>query len=136
LAALRKAVTALDARGIARSRVAEVLLAELGVTPVSLPSRSNGGSTGGVPREQFLAALAGLTSENPRNPLLLLRELRARAGMSKQEFDATALLLKREGVVILHHHDHAASLPKRERDELVQDGSGIHYVGIALRGGP
>jgi hypothetical protein len=34
----------------------------------------------------------------------------------------------------LHHHDHAASLPESERNLLIRDASGTHYVGIALRG--
>jgi hypothetical protein len=37
--------------------------------------------------------------------------------------------------VSLHHHDYPSSLSPSERDELVLDTHGTHYVGIAPRGG-
>lgn len=134
LAALRKALVGLDARGIARSQVAAALLAELGISAAPPSPASNGGTNQGAKRE-LLDALAKLAAENPPGALLSVRELRRRISMGKGLFDATALSLSKEGAVSLHYHDHPASLPENERNELVQDGRGGHYVGIAPRRG-
>jgi hypothetical protein len=135
LVALRKTLVDLDARGISRSRVAAVLLEELGVSTAAPSPASNGTTSQGAKRE-LLDALAKLAAENPAGALLSVRELRRRISLGKSQFDTTALLLSKEGAVSLHYHDHPASLPENERKELVQDGRGGHYVGIALRRGP
>jgi hypothetical protein len=134
LVALRKTLVDLDARGISRNRVAAVLLEELGVSTAAASPASNGTTSEGAKRE-LLNALAGLAAESPAGALLSVRELRRRISLGKSQFDATALLLSKEGAVSLHYHDHPASLPENERNELVQDGRGGHYVGIALRRG-
>jgi hypothetical protein len=64
---------------------------------------------------------------------LPIRELRARARLDKSDFDAAALDLSREGLVVLHHHDHPGSLSEAEQRALVRDASGTHYVGVARR---
>lgn len=54
-------------------------------------------------------------------------------------FDRAVLQLGRQGRIALHRHDYVSSLTSAERDELVTDGQGNYYVGIALRterGGP
>lgn len=68
-----------------------------------------------------------------RGALVGARELRRAAGMLKADFDRAVLELARQERLSLHRHDYAASLSPAERDELVTDGAGTYYVGIALR---
>ena len=68
-----------------------------------------------------------------RGALVGSRDLRRAARLGKSEFDCAVLELARNGRLSLHRHDYAASLSPAERDELVTDGAGTHYVGMALR---
>ena len=61
------------------------------------------------------------------------QHLRRAARLDKAHFDAAVLDLSRQGRVSLHRHDYPASLTPQERDELVTDGAGTYYVGLALR---
>ncbi len=131
LTAMKKALLKTDGQGIPRHRIAEVLLRELGVSPPTPQTGSNGAPQDRTAHEQFLAVLRGLVAENPRQALLSIRDLRARVALSKERFDAVALDLMRDGKVSLHYHDHPASLPEAERSQLVQDGRGNYYIGIA-----
>jgi hypothetical protein len=138
--ALRKAREGADAQGIPRQRLVQLLLEELGVSLEQAAARSsgdakNGTVPNGIARTQFIAELTALGAENPRQALLSVRDLRARLALGKEQFDALALALMRDGAVSLHHHDHPASLPEPERRQLVQDGRGTYYVGIAPRSG-
>ena len=143
LKALKTALAKLDAQGVRRERVAETLLGALGlhreVTLVDTKGASKAStSRQGVPtdvRTRFLSALESLVSDNPRDALHSVRALRSRAGLAKQEFDMVAIELAREGVVSLHHHDHAAGLPEAERLQLIQDDRGTYFNGIAPRRG-
>jgi hypothetical protein len=140
LTALRKALSKTDAQGISKAQVAAVLLGELGLAG-PLPAGVNGpklptnGAAAASLRSGFLSALRELAAETPREALLAVRELRARLGFTKEQFDSLAIELMREGAISLHHHDHPASLPESERSELVQDARGTYYIGIALRRG-
>jgi hypothetical protein len=128
LDALKKSIASLELHGVSRPAVAAVLRTELGLAePEPL-------AVSGRPREILLGALRSLVRENPSGSLLSLRELRARVSLDKDVFDATALALSKEGVVVLHHHDYPDSLSASEKRELVQDGRGTSYVGIAPRG--
>ena len=131
LTALKKALLKTDEQGIPRHRIAEVLLRELGVSPGAPQTSSNGAPPNHSAHEQFLAGLRELAAANPRQALLSVRDLRARLALSKEQFDAVALDLMRDGLVSLHYHDHPASLPEAERSQLVQDGRGNYYIGIA-----
>lgn len=143
LVALGKDLEAADAASIPRESVLEFLATALSIDqPERAPSPER---AGGAPspteasepsalREPFLAALRHLAVKNGSGALLSVRQLRAEAGIDKQAFDKTALALSREGAVVLHHHDHPASLPESERSLLIRDAKGTHYVGIALRG--
>lgn len=68
-----------------------------------------------------------------RGALVPARVLREAAKMPKAEFDALVLQLSRQGKIALHEHDFVASLRPEDRDELVTDGRGTFYVGMALR---
>jgi hypothetical protein len=132
LTAIAKELEATDAANIPRESVLEFLASELGVkqaraaAPKSPEVRAL--------REPFLAALRRLAAKDGAGALLSVRQLRSESGIDKSAFDTTALALSREGAIVLHHHDHAASLPESERNLLIRDASGTHYVGIALRG--
>ena len=65
--------------------------------------------------------------------LVSARDLRRAAGKDKRSFDEAVLALSREGRLSLHRHDHVASLSPQERDDLVTDGAGNYYVGVAIR---
>jgi hypothetical protein len=137
LAELEKLLAPLAAKGISREQIASFLRAELGVAepdPSTVVVPTTGSRVGGTSRDVFLAALRRFAADNPKGALLPVRELRARAGLAKQDFDTTALALSREGLLVLHHHDHAASLSEAEKNSLVRDTLGRHYVGVALRG--
>jgi hypothetical protein len=135
IASLSKAVMRLEALGVARERVADVLLAELGLAERLAGSNGTQGGDAGGRSGQFLAALNDLAAANPRGALLSIRELRSRVALGKDEFDETALQLQEAGTVSLHHHDHPFGLSEAERSGLVHDGRGEHYVGITLRRG-
>lgn len=140
LAELRKLLAPLEAQGITREQIADFVRAELGVgelgvgEPGAATAKVAALRANGTSREVFLEALRRLAADNPSGALLPVRELRARAGLGKQDFDAAALALSREGLLVLHHHDHAASLSEAEQDALVRDALGRHYIGVALRG--
>ncbi|MES1175998.1 MAG: hypothetical protein ABUL62_16880 [Myxococcales bacterium] len=123
LTQLRKALTSTDAKGVPREVVANALLSELGLSP--LP--------GAPAQDGFLEALNQLATDNPGQALLSVRDLRARTGLGKEQFDKLALDLSRQGVISLHHHDHPASLSDLDREQLVRDARGTHYIGIAVR---
>lgn len=68
-----------------------------------------------------------------RGTLISVRDLRRSAQWDKAAFDAAVLQLSRQGKLALHWHDFPASLTAEERDELVTDGAGNYYIGVALR---
>ncbi len=141
ITALGKATEKTDKLGIPRAEVLEVLLAELGLPPFAPDARGTHGSahapgnTAASSRAGFMKALDALEAEHPREALFSVRDLRHRLELSKPEFDSLALALSREGAITLHHHDHPTSVPEAERSELVLDGQGTHYIGIARRRG-
>lgn len=84
----------------------------------------------------FRKALGAVSAENPPGGLLSVREVRARAKLPKAVFDALALSFASKELVTLHHHDFPASLSASERAQLIEDGKGTFYIGIALRRPP
>ncbi len=68
-----------------------------------------------------------------RGALVSARVLRTAAKIPKAEFDTLVLQLSRQGKIALHEHDFVGSLSAEKRDELVTDGHGNYYVGMALR---
>lgn len=68
--------------------------------------------------------------------LVPLRELRRSMGfqnVSKSAFDQAVLRLADQGKVALHRHDFPTGLSAEDRSELVANGTGDFYIGIALR---
>lgn len=132
---LRKAMASPLGSRVDRTRVLEALATELGVAPsaVARSVSSIPASAATVDRDVVLRAVADLAAEHESQGLLLIRELRARAALAKDQFDRVVLALASDGVVTLHHHDFPESLSAGERAELVSDPQGTHYVGIAYR---
>jgi hypothetical protein len=86
--------------------------------------------------EVTLSELRELSRQQPPGALIPVRQLRGRLSFDKPRFDAAVLELARAERVILHHHDLPEHLPADERQALVVDRHGTHYVGIALRQTP
>ncbi len=137
---LEKGLLALESRGVSRERAARLVLEVLrlpqadATRPSTSPARNASQPSG--ERPVFLGALRTLTEERRAGALLLVAELRERTTLDKAHFDRVALELAREGIVDLHYHDHPQALDAADRDRLVRDDSGTHYVGIALRPTP
>jgi hypothetical protein len=68
-----------------------------------------------------------------RGALVGTTDLRRASGFTKLDFDRAVLSLSRQGRLSLHRHDFASSLTAAEREELVTDGAGNYYVGVAIR---
>ena len=68
-----------------------------------------------------------------RGALIAPRTLRDATELNKEVFDRAVLDLAATGRISLHRHDYVASLTAAERDDLVTDGTGSYYVGLALR---
>ncbi|HEU4404767.1 MAG TPA: hypothetical protein VFS43_05695 [Polyangiaceae bacterium] len=84
---------------------------------------------------RLLRALDEVAAREPVGSLLLVERVRARAGLDKEEFDRAALDLAKAERVVLHYHDYPTSLPPEELAQLVDDGAGTYYIGIARRRG-
>jgi hypothetical protein len=81
----------------------------------------------------LLALIRRIEPGAERGALVVSRDLRRAARLEKETFDRTVLDLARQGRLSLHRHDYPASLTAAERDDLVTDGAGTYYVGVALR---
>lgn len=98
------------------------------------PSKNKPSDVGGTPKDKILNALKVMQSENPREALFSIKDLRSRINLNKEEFDKVALELSRENKVSLHFHDYPQALSESERNNLVHDTKNdIYYIGIALR---
>jgi hypothetical protein len=68
-----------------------------------------------------------------RGALVGARDLRRAAQLEKTVFDNAVLDLARQGRLSLHRHDYPSSLSQMERDDLITDGNGTFFIGVALR---
>lgn len=135
LAELRKAVSSAAGQRVQKARILEAIAGELGVAAASGASSMAAEErpvSSATDWELFLGALGDLARERGTG-LLSVRELRSRTPLDKPRFDRAALELSREGKVILHHHDFPGSLSEADRQSLVVDERGTHYVGVAPR---
>lgn len=96
------------------------------IDPASVPSDQ-------VATVDLVALMKQIEPAAERGALIGARELRRSAHLPKAVFDRAVLSLAQTGKLSLHRHDFAASLSPTERDELVTDGEGTYYVGMALR---
>jgi len=60
----------------------------------------------------------------------LRRSLAAESSV-KSSFDQAVLRMAEQGTIVLHRHDYAASLSRRELDTLVSDERGNYFIGIS-----
>jgi hypothetical protein len=137
---LTKTVRLLLSAHVSRDELRRTLvqLIESSGIPFAAPSapealRDSGSRTlpGGI---DLVALMRRVDPGADRGALIGSRDLRRAAGIEKPQFDRAVLELARQGRVSLHRHDYPASLSDAERDELVSDGDGGYYVGLALRG--
>lgn len=137
------------ARTVARLREAGVDADELRRCVVGMVERAGvalgaGRAMGATPSTtetipDLLEVLRALDPAADRGGLVPARDLRRaaerRAGgrLDKRAFDGAVLALSRQGRLSLHRHDHVSALSETEREELVTDGAGNYYVGVAFR---
>jgi len=120
------------AAGIGEEHLLTALLAALNkdISAVVLPRADDAND-----RDLVLRVVRHLVDREGAGALVPLRKVRAELRLSKERFDAAVLQLYAQDALILHHHDYVGSLSSAERDGLVIDEHGNHYVGVALRGG-
>jgi hypothetical protein len=134
---LSKVVEKLTAAGVARDDLRRALV-EL-IEAAGIPFGSTGSApSASVPAPRgdavdLISLMKRLEPGAERGALVGARDLRRAARLDKAHFDSAVLELSRRGRVSLHRHDYPASLTPEERDELVTDGAGTYYVGLALR---
>ena len=116
-------------------RTAVQLLAEAGIS-LGSNGMSHAPQSGAAAVTEVVDLVGVMKRIEPgaeRGALVGARELRRAVRLPKPDFDHAVLELARQGQLSLHRHDYATSLTPQERDELVTDGDGTFYVGMALR---
>ncbi|MDB5342846.1 MAG: uncharacterized protein JWP89_1223 [Schlesneria sp.] len=135
---LSKVVDQLLAAKVSQSEVRRSLLELVEATGISVFSGATGheaASPAPVADVDLLALMKRIEPAAENGALVPARDLRRAANLEKTRFDHAVLDLARQGRVMLHRHDFAAGLSEADRDELVADGRGTYYVGMALRRG-
>ncbi len=133
---LSKVVGQLTAVGVKRDALQAAVWQLLAETGLSVPAgaSSRGAATfSPVAPLDLLRLMRQVEPGAERGALVSARDLRRVANLEKAEFDRAVLALAQQGRLMLHHHDHASHLSEADRDELVTDGAGHYYVGMALR---
>lgn len=125
---LRAAVKKARAHGVTNAALLEALAVMLG-----LEDRARAPADTTMDVDMTLNELRELSRQQPVGTLIPVRRLRGRVPLDKERFDAAVLELARSERVILHHHDLPGQLGADDRQALVVDRHGTHYVGIALR---
>lgn len=129
---LATVVSKLTSVGVKREMIADAVAAM--VTQCGLPfSRGSVGQTPSARELDLLMLMRQIEPGAERGTLVPTRELRRAANLDKAEFDRAVLDLAQSGRIMLHRHDHPSGLSQRERDELVTDGAGAYFVGVAIR---
>lgn len=131
-----------SARQIAELRKVEAELRDCGVTEarwkaslaqaLGLAASAPGAPSGLPDRERVLEALRAVAARQPKGAMLSVAAVREQGGLPRARFDAALLALREARVVSLHHHDFPQGLPPEQREALVVDPSGVHYVGVVL----
>jgi hypothetical protein len=125
---LTKIVAALVAAGVSQAelrRATVQVMEEAGIT--------FGDTTQATTTVDLISVMKQIEPGAANGALVGARDLRRAVKLDKGEFDRMVLDLSRHGRLSLHRHDYPSSLSPQERDELVTDGSGSYFVGIALR---
>ncbi len=139
---LTKIVAQLGAAGVTPVELAKAARGLFEQSGLSLVFADRAATNGGLadspatPPADALGLLSLMREIEPgaeRGALVPARDLRRAARLDKPHFDRAVLDLARQGRLMLHRHDYASGLSAAERDELVTDGAGTFYVGMALR---
>lgn len=133
---LAKVVSQLTAVGVERDVLQQAVLQLVAESGLSIPSGDSSRGESAVSPAVPLDLMLLMRQVEPgadRGALVSSRDLRRVANLDKAEFDRAVLALAQQGRLMLHRHDHASQLSAAERDELVTDGAGHYYVGMALR---
>lgn len=134
---LTKVIAQLTAANVPREEVRRALvqLIEAAGIPFGSTTAPRGETTPAEPASSadLIALMTRIEPGAERGALVTAGDLRRAARLDKSQFDRAVLDLARQGRLSLHRHDYAASLGPAERDELVTDGAGTYYVGMALR---
>lgn len=133
---LTRVVAQLTAANVPRDELRRALVQLIeaaGIPFAATPSRKENATP--PAQVDLIAVMRRIEPRAERGALVGFRDLRRTAQLEKGTFDRAVLELARQGRVSLHRHDYAGSLSPAERDELVVDGAGNHYIGAALRQG-
>ena len=129
---LATVVSRLTAVGVQRESLTEAVVAMM--AECGLPFAMRAGSQIQPACElDLLMLIRQIEPGAERGALVSVRELRRAANLDKSEFDRAVLDLARSGRLMLHRHDYPGGLTPAERDELVADGAGTFFVGVAMR---
>jgi len=140
-AQLAKIVPQLLAANIARDELRRYLVQVIEAAGIPFSNVNSGGPSVAQPARteqptsgvDLIALIRRLEPGADRGALVGARDLRRAAQMEKAQFDQAVLDLAREGRLSLHRHDYPTSLSPEERDNLIADGHGTFYVGVALK---
>jgi hypothetical protein len=101
----------------------------------SLPPREDkpAALTASANAQELLLTAVGSLQPSVGVPVTAQRLRQHLPGLSKSEFDAAALELRRGQQVFLALHHDPFGLPQPERDHLVDGGDGTYYVSLAIR---
>jgi hypothetical protein len=141
---LTKIVAALLAARVSEGELRQALVQLMESTGISFGGTSQSSGTATLNRPEPVASQESTAVEllelmkrlepgAERGALVGSRELRRASLLEKSQFDSAVLDLARHGKLSLHRHDYASSLNQQERDDLVTDGAGTYYVGMAIR---
>ena len=105
------------------------------VEAVGIPfsASTSGAKIFDTPTVDLISLMHRLEPGASRGALVGARDLRRAAGLPKAAFDQAIFSLAKAGQVSLHKHDYPASLTETEREELITDGHGQYFIGVALR---
>lgn len=132
---LAKTVKMLVSARVPAEELRQALVELVEATGVSLKPTSvtSNEQTKVVPAIDLISLMRRIEPAADNGALVAARELRRVANLEKRPFDLAVLDLARRGKLMLHRHDFASGLSPAERHELVTDGAGTYYVGMALR---
>jgi hypothetical protein len=138
---LATVVSRLTSMGVRRETLLEAVVAMMAQCGLPLPlspppvgnAASNESTTPSIAPLDLILLMTQLEPGAEQGALVSARDLRRVANLDKSRFDRAVLDLARAGRLMLHRHDHASSLSAAERDELVTDGTGTYFVGMAIR---
>lgn len=132
-AQLAKVVESLLAADVPAGDLRQALVQLIESTGITFGAGPNPGGKTAPAQFDLIGLMKQLEPGAELGALVGTRELRRAVQLEKSSFDAAVLELARQGKLSLHRHDYASSLPDEEREDLVTDGAGTYYVGMAIR---